>query len=55
MFNKIFFYAYTILFYQLINAQVNFDDLNTEFSNLALSVGYGYNSPSIYTSTFRKI
>ena len=54
MFNKIFFYASTILFYQLINAQVNFDDLNTEFSNLALSVGYGYNSPSIYTSTLRK-
>ena len=51
MFNKIFFYAFTLLFFQLINAQVNFYDLKTEFSNLALSVGYGYNVPSIYAST----
>lgn len=52
MFNKIFFYASSLLFHQLINAQVNLNDLKTEFSNITLSIGYGYSTPSIYTSAF---
>ncbi len=51
MLNKIFIYASILFLFQSINAQINFKDLKTEFSNLALSIGYGYNAPSIYTST----
>jgi len=51
MLNKIFIYASILFLFQSINAQINFRDLKTEFSNLALSIGYGYNEPSIYTST----
>ena len=52
MFNKIFFYASSLLFHQLIYAQVNLNDLKTEFSNITLSIGYVYSTPSIYTSAF---
>jgi len=54
MFNKIFFYLPTLLFYQLISAQVNLHDLKTEFSNITLSIGYGYSTPNIYTSEFEE-
>ena len=51
MLNKIFIYASILFLFQSINAQINFNDLKTEFSNLDLSIGYGYNAPSTYTST----
>ena len=54
MFNKIFFLASSLLFYQLINAQVNLNDLEMGFSNITLSIGYGYSTPSIYTSAFNE-